>query len=85
MRYGYRRAVWNIVGLQLGILLILVIVAAGLGAVLATSATAFAAVKWLGVAYLVWLGIQQWRAPDTPIHASDAPPTFFDFENVNTR
>jgi hypothetical protein len=34
MRYGYRRAVWNILGLQLGILLILVIVAAGLGAIL---------------------------------------------------
>lgn len=67
MRYGYRRAVWNIVGLQLGILLILVIVAAGLGAILAASAVAFAAVKWLGALYLVWLGIQQWRAPAAPI------------------
>ena len=71
MRYGYRRAVWNIFGLQLGILLILVIVAAGLGAVLAASAVAFAVVKWLGVGYLVWLGIQQWRAPDAPIHTED--------------
>jgi homoserine/homoserine lactone efflux protein len=24
-------------------------------------------VKWLGVAYLVWLGISQWRAPATPM------------------
>jgi len=63
MRYGYRRGLWNIAGLQAGILFVLVIVAAGLGAVLAASAVAFAVVKWLGVAYLVWLGIQQWRAP----------------------
>jgi hypothetical protein len=63
MRFGYKRALWNILGLQLGILFVLVVVAAGLGAVLAASATGFTAVKWLGVAYLVWLGIQQWRAP----------------------
>jgi len=63
MRFGYRRALWNIVGLELGILLILAVVAAGLGAVLAASTVAFTAVKWLGVAYLAWLGIQQWRAP----------------------
>jgi len=67
MRFGYRRGLWNILGLQLGITFILVVVAAGLGAVLAASATAFAVVKWLGVAYLVWLGVQQWRAPAAPI------------------
>jgi homoserine/homoserine lactone efflux protein len=63
MRYGYRRGLWNIAGLQLGILFILLIVAAGLGALLAASSVAFEAIKWLGAAYLVWLGIQQWRAP----------------------
>ena len=67
MRFGYRRGLWNIFGLQLGIMFILVVVAAGLGAVLAASATAFGVVKWLGVAYLVWLGIQQWRAPAAPL------------------
>lgn len=70
MRYGYRRAVWNILGLQLGILLILVIVAGGLGAILAASTVAFAIVKWLGALYLVWLGVQQWRAPPVPIVAA---------------
>jgi homoserine/homoserine lactone efflux protein len=71
MRYGYRRGLWNIVGLQLGILLVLAIVAAGLGAVLAASSVAFATLKWLGVAYLVWLGIQQWRAPAHPLADAD--------------
>jgi homoserine/homoserine lactone efflux protein len=71
IRYGYRRALWNIVGLQLGIQFVLLIVALGLGAILAASEVAFTAVKWVGALYLVWLGIQQWRAPPTAL-AGDA-------------
>ena len=67
LRYGYRRALWNILGLQIGILLVLAIVAVGLGAIIAASTTLFVAIKWLGAAYLVWLGVQQWRAPASPI------------------
>ncbi|HEY8244750.1 MAG: homoserine/homoserine lactone efflux protein [Vicinamibacteria bacterium] len=67
MRYGYVRALWNILGLQLGILFVLAIVAAGLGAIIAASTTLFTAIKWLGAAYLVYLGIQQWRAPAAPV------------------
>jgi homoserine/homoserine lactone efflux protein len=63
LRYGFRRAFANIIGLIAGIMFVLAIVAAGLGALLAASTLAFAIVKWLGVGYLVWLGIQQWRAP----------------------
>jgi len=72
MRYGYARASWNILGLQLGILFVLAIVAAGLGAVLAASTTAFTAVKWLGAAYLVGIGIQVWRAPAVPMRSGAA-------------
>lgn len=35
--------------------------AAGLSAVVAASAIAFATIKWIGVAYLIWLGVQSWR------------------------
>ncbi|MCX9156019.1 LysE family transporter [Niveibacterium sp. 24ML] len=69
LRYGFRRAVWNIFGLQLGVLLLVAIVAMGLGAVLAASQLAFDAIKWFGVAYLVWLGVQQWRAEPRPMVA----------------
>jgi len=72
MRYGYTRAVWNIFGLQLGLLFVLAIVAAGLGAIIAASTMLFAAVKWLGAAYLVWLGVQQWRAPAAPLRGDAA-------------
>ena len=70
VRYGYRKGVWNVAGLILGIMCVLLIVAAGLGAILAASTLAFNIVKWLGVAYLVYLGIEQWRAPAAPIVAS---------------
>jgi threonine/homoserine/homoserine lactone efflux protein len=35
----------------------------GIGALLQTSATWFTVMKWVGGAYLVWLGIQVWRSP----------------------
>ena len=72
LRFGLRRAMWNIVGLILGIMFVLLVVAVGLGALLATSTIAFLVVKWLGVAYLVWLGVQQWRAPAIAINADAA-------------
>jgi threonine/homoserine/homoserine lactone efflux protein len=35
----------------------------GIGALLAASVTWLAVMKWVGGAYLVWLGIQVWRSP----------------------
>jgi homoserine/homoserine lactone efflux protein len=70
MRHGYWAALTAILGLQAAILVHLVIVALGLGAVLAASETAFLIVKFLGAAYLVWLGIQKWRAPPIPVDAN---------------
>lgn len=67
MRFGLGRGYWNIVGLELGLLLQLVVVAAGLGALLANSTHAFTVIKWFGVAYLVYLGIRQWRASATHV------------------
>ena len=61
LRNGFPHGAWTAIGQQLGLVLQLVVVAIGLGALLATSTTAFELVRWFGVAYLVWLGIQQWR------------------------
>jgi homoserine/homoserine lactone efflux protein len=75
MRFGYQRALPNILGLQAGATALIAIVAAGLGAVLATSVFAFMAIKWFGVLYLLWLGIAQWRADATPMRLDpDAVP-----------
>ncbi len=67
MRHGFARGYCATFGLVLGLWTQLLVVAVGLGAVIATSALAFAALKWLGVAYLVYLGIRQWRAPARPL------------------
>lgn len=62
LQHGLCRGYWTVIGLQIGIVLQLCIVAAGVGALLGASATAFETVRWFGVAYLCWLGIQQWRS-----------------------
>lgn len=65
LRYGFWRGYWNALGLQVALVAQIAIVAAGLGAVLAASDMAFTLIKWFGVAYLVYLGIKQWRALPT--------------------
>jgi len=48
----------SVLGVELGTLLHAVFAAAGLSAIVASSAAAFSIVKWLGAAYLVWLGLR---------------------------
>ncbi|MFZ3129279.1 MAG: LysE family transporter [Rhodoferax sp.] len=75
LNHGFRRGYFTTFGLVLGIWTQVIVVGVGLGALVAASSTAFQVVKWAGVAYLVWLGISQWRAPATPMVAHrDAGP-----------
>jgi homoserine/homoserine lactone efflux protein len=63
IRHGFRVGVWNGVGMQAANLIIVLVVSLGLGAVLLASEALFSAVKWIGVVYLVYLGVVTWRAP----------------------
>ncbi|MFZ2269325.1 MAG: LysE family transporter [Azonexus sp.] len=74
LRHGYWSALALILGLQAAILLHLTIVGVGLGALLAASETAFGLVKLIGATYLVWLGVQKWRALPQPQAASVLVP-----------
>ena len=65
LAYGVRGASATVLGLQIGLVFILLVAGAGVGAVLVASAGAFMVVKLLGAAYLLWLGFKQWRAPVT--------------------
>ncbi|MEO3690067.1 LysE family transporter [Roseateles paludis] len=69
LTHGFRRGYFMTFGLILGIWTQVLLVGAGLGALIATSETAFAVIKWAGVAYLIYLGVQQWRAPAKPLVA----------------
>jgi threonine/homoserine/homoserine lactone efflux protein len=59
---GWRTALPMAIGVALGDFTAMTLSLLGLGALLATSAMVFTALKWIGAAYLVWLGIKLWRA-----------------------
>lgn len=65
--YGVRQTSATILGLQLGILLILLVAGAGVGSLLLASDVAFSAVKVLGALYLIYIGGCQWRAGDAAL------------------
>ncbi len=59
---GIQSGFFAMFGIWAGTFIHVIFAALGLSAVLATSAVAFSAVKWIGVVYLVWLGIQAFRS-----------------------
>lgn len=68
--HGRRYALTTTAGVALGDLTSMTASMVGLGALLAASAALFTALKWVGAAYLVYLGVKLWRAP---IAEGDAP------------
>ena len=62
---GWRTALPMAVGVALGDFTAMTLSMLGLGALLAASATLFTVLKWVGAAYLVYLGIKLWRAGGT--------------------
>ena len=61
INYGIRKSLPAILGLQIGLTFHIVFVGAGIGALVAQSAIAFTVIKWVGVVYLILLGMQKWR------------------------
>lgn len=61
-RFGLRRALYGMAGALLSDLVLVGAVALGLGALLAASEFWFQVVKWLGVAYLAFLGVMLLRS-----------------------
>ena len=72
LSFGVRKTGATILGLQLGLLLILLVAGAGVGSLLLASEVAFSTVKILGACYLIYVGVQQWRAGDAPLVQGDA-------------
>ena len=76
LTYGFKRGYVGTIGLTLGMWTLLAVAALGLGALLTSSTLAFSIVKALGVAYLIWLGVAQWRSPAHAIKASATSEVF---------
>lgn len=63
LRYGMRGTLGGILGIAVGALAVAAISATSVGVLLAASALAFTVLKFLGAAYLIYLGLRLWRAP----------------------
>lgn len=72
-RYGAVRAVAGIGGRLAAFVLLIGLVVAGLGSLLASSAGALAVVKWVGVGYLAWLGFAALRRAWGAQYAVESP------------
>ena len=69
--FGVRLTVEAMAGCLSVLMTILTASAAGLTALLLAIPGAFEVLRWLGTAYLVWLGIKAWRADPTPLDVGD--------------
>ena len=56
---GFRRSIWGILGQQAALVVHVVIVALGVGVLVASSPVAFNVIRYSGAAYLIYLGIRQ--------------------------
>ena len=70
LRYGLKRSYAAILGLQIGLLTQTFIVVIGLGSLITQSLTLFTIIKWIGVAYLVFLGVMKFI--EKPVLPQDA-------------
>ncbi|MBB2494925.1 LysE family translocator [Aquipseudomonas ullengensis] len=69
--YGHRRTLWTIAGGVIGFVALMALSMFGISALLNASVHALVILKWAGGAYLIWLGIQLWRAPALQLSAVD--------------
>ena len=66
--HGRHKALFTIFGGALGFVVVIALSMFGIGALLKASLVWLTVMKWVGGAYLVWLGIQVWRSPPVGIH-----------------
>lgn len=65
--FGWQRALATVAGETMGIAVQLIVAAIGLTSLLNVVAEAFEWLRWSGAAYLIYLGIKQWRSASEPL------------------
>jgi homoserine/homoserine lactone efflux protein len=71
--YGSRKTLFTITGGVLGFVVIIALCMFGIGALIKSSLIWLTVLKWMGGAYLVWLGIQVWRSPAIAVDMAHEP------------
>lgn len=71
--HGQRKTLFTVAGGALGFVALIALSMLGIGALLKASAGALTVLKLLGGAYLIWLGIQLWRAPAIRLDTVESP------------
>ncbi|HEU0229117.1 MAG TPA: LysE family transporter [Burkholderiaceae bacterium] len=84
LKHGFRRGYWTTIGLILGIICQVIVVGVGLGALIAASESVFSVVKWLGVAYLIYLGWKQFRTDASPVAVESNRASHFSIRELVT-
>jgi threonine/homoserine/homoserine lactone efflux protein len=71
--FGWKQAISTVAGETMGIAVQLLVAAIGLTSVLNAVAGVFEWLRWAGAAYLVYLGIKQWRSASKPLEFDTSP------------
>lgn len=70
--HGTRLGLFTVGGTTFATVLQIALVVGGMTSLLAVASDAFEWIRWAGVAYLIYLGIQQWRAPPALLEEGSA-------------
>src|SRR5690554_6207570 len=62
IRHGTRAGLLNVLGTQIGLILMIGVLAFGLSAAVSAMGSLFEVLRLVGAAYLIWLGIRMWRS-----------------------
>jgi homoserine/homoserine lactone efflux protein len=72
LRFGARAGLLTVAGTTAAMILQLTVASLGITAIFGALAEAFSLLRWLGVAYLVWLGVRSWMAPADDLSTTKA-------------
>jgi len=71
LKSGFKSSLRGTAGILTGNAIYFALSALGLGALLMSSATLFQIIKWLGVAYLIFIGLKMLRSKKAPSDSAD--------------
>lgn len=64
MKFGFKRSIWTMMGAALSHSLFFLITCLGVATLLLASAELFEFIRWVGVVYLIWLGVKLWMTKE---------------------